>query len=112
MKFRYINIEISGVKDVRIDGDLYTRTTGDYTTDGGKKVTVKYFKREKDGYCITEDKFMKKLQRLQDKTQLYKYPYGYYDEFGSPYNTKSSVYINSWRFWFSEGTLNVEKILI
>lgn len=112
MKFRNINIEICGIKEVRIDGDLYSRITGDYVTNGGKKVTVKFFKREKDGYCITEDKFMKKLQRLQNATQCSDVKAIYYRAFGEQVAVDETRYINKWRFWFSEGTLNVDKILI
>ena len=112
MKFNFINIEISGVKDVRIDGNLYTRTTVTHLSGSGKKITVKYFRREKDGYLITEDKFMKKLAKLQRATQQFSYLREHYDCFGYGFKIKTGDVALKWRFWFSEGTLNVEKILI
>lgn len=114
MKFPCIDIELSGINDVRVDGALYTRCTASTTTTGGKIVTNKYFKREKDGYLIREQKFINKLRRLMDETQSVPFKYARVDAFNDVHYSHSSYGAPKWRMWIDcrGGTINVEKVLI
>jgi len=111
MKFRNMTFEISGIKEVRINGTLYTRVIHEVKTDGGKSIINKYFKRE-DGYLIHEHKFMNKLNRLQGEVQFQVINYDYVDDFNCVKRKEKKEFINKWRFWFSGETINIERIYI
>lgn len=112
MKFRYIDVEVSGIKEVIIDGDLYRRVEHKQTTAGGKTVTNKYFRREKDGHMIHEHNFMSKLKRLQVERQEQRHEYTFVDTFGDVKTERECSYINKWRFWISGDSINIERILV
>lgn len=108
-----MTFEISGIREVRIDGELYTRIVAEQTTSGGRTIVNKYFRREKDGHLIHEHKFMKKLKRLQREKQTQDLPYYYcVNNFGDTKRESYGYdYVNKWRFWFSGETLNIEPII-
>lgn len=113
MKFTNLIFEISGIKEVRIDGELYTRQIGERITDGGKTIRNKYFRRESDGHMIHEHKFMKKMKNLQRESHLVKgNQYTYVDSFGNVKTDREDYWVNKWRFWFSGETINIERILV
>jgi hypothetical protein len=111
MRFKNLTFEISGIEEVRLDGDHYVRALNTVTTDGGKEVTNKYFIRMKDRHAIPEQTFINKIKRLAGIRIAQEYPITYVDNFGDTHTGKGSAGVNKYRFWFSGNTLNIEKIL-
>ena len=103
MKFYNLSFEISGIEDVYIGNTHYIRCVD-------KK--QKFFKREKDNYLIPENVFMKKIQRLQDKTILILGKRIEYGTFGEKITRDDILEYPKWRFWFSGSTLNIKRNVI
>jgi len=112
MKFKDFTFEISGIREVRIDGELYTRQTHTVTTSGGRRITNKFFRREKDGYMIHEHKFMKKITNMNNMSQKQLNTLAVINDYGDTINKTYGHFVNKWRFWFSGETLNIERIII
>jgi len=112
MRFKNFTFEISGIKEVRIDGELYTRQTHTTTTSGGRRITNKFFRREKDGYMIHEHKFVKKITNMNNRFQTQSVTCAVVNDYGDVVNKTYNHIVNEWRFWFSGETLNIEHILV
>lgn len=112
MKFKNLTFEISGIKEVRIDGELYTRQTSEITTSGGRRVVNKYFRREKDGHMIHEHKFMRKLVQMNCECQTQHIKTTIINDYGDVVGKSYVNIVNKWRFWFSGDTINIERILV
>lgn len=100
MRFENLSFDISGIREVYIENEHFVRC---------EESNHKYFKREKDSYLIPEDKFMKKLERMQDSFEIINYKAPLYDIFYKKKNTQQTGSYFKWRFWFSGETLNIKR---